>query len=44
MGRNGGVESGLHKHQTTAIRALERTTWAVSKHWLLHVKQQTTFL
>jgi len=26
MGRNGGVESGLHKHQTMAIRTLERTT------------------
>ena len=26
MGRNDGVESGLHKHQTMAIRTLERTT------------------
>lgn len=26
MGRNGGVESGLHKHQAMAIRTLERAT------------------
>ena len=43
MGLNNAVGGRLHKHQTMAIRALERTTWAVSKHRLLHVKQQTAF-
>ena len=44
MGLNNAVGGRLHKHQTMAIRALERTTWAVSKHGgLLHVKQQTAF-
>ena len=32
MGLNNAAESHLHKHQTMAVRVLERTTWAVSKH------------
>ena len=36
MGLNNAVGGRLHKHQTMAIRALERTTWPNKKFFVLY--------